>query len=336
MPATFSPSCAAKQQPEQQRRPERERRAARSPRRPPRPRRRRRTSSRAKQKRPVKAADRARRRHGHADDEQRHDQERPDERTSQVERHATRPRCPRRSTARAEATAPAPRAAGCGRRTAPQPGRELLGDRAPRRPTSCDGSTRSRRSSISRRRAGLPGEHEQHARAPPSDADGGRRAAHFTGPNAAGLVAAELAAEHEHVGRQQHQHREHVEHALEDDRRERARWRSSARGARGSTGRMTSPARAGSRLLAANPTAVARNALPKPACPSGSSRYCQRHARSARLANIVATREQRASPARARRISRPTPRRSTFCRNRPTSSAASASTMIVLTVRSHG
>ena len=42
-------------------------------------------------------------------------------------------------------------------------------------------------------------------------------------------------------------------------------------------GRMTSPARAGRIVLAAKPTAVARNELAKLGRPSGSSRYCQRH-----------------------------------------------------------
>ena len=45
-------------------------------------------------------------------------------------------------------------------------------------------------------------------------------------------------------------------------------------------GRMTSPARAGSTLLAAKPTAVARNAFAKLGVPSGSSRYCQRRRES--------------------------------------------------------
>ena len=66
---------------------------------------------------------------------------------------------------------------------------------------------------------------------------------------------------------------------------------------------MTSPARAGSTLLAANPTAVARNALPKLVVPSGSSRYCQRSARIARFTNIVAS-DSASHSGRARTISR--------------------------------
>jgi len=50
---------------------------------------------------------------------------------------------------------------------------------------------------------------------------------------------------------------------------------------------MTSPARAGSTALAANPTAVARNELAKVVVPNGSSRNFQRSARIARLAIIV-------------------------------------------------
>jgi hypothetical protein len=52
-------------------------------------------------------------------------------------------------------------------------------------------------------------------------------------------------------------------------------------------GRMTSPARAGSTVLAANPTAVARNELAKLGLPSGSSRYCHRHDLMARFTSIV-------------------------------------------------
>src|SRR5437763_1212081 len=52
---------------------------------------------------------------------------------------------------------------------------------------------------------------------------------------------------------------------------------------------MTSPARAGSTLLAAKPTAVARKALAKLVGPSGSNRYRQRSDRIAKLTNIVAS-----------------------------------------------
>ena len=45
-------------------------------------------------------------------------------------------------------------------------------------------------------------------------------------------------------------------------------------------GRITSPARAGSRNVAANPMTVVRNAVEKCVWPSGASRYCQRRARS--------------------------------------------------------
>src|SRR5216110_2532219 len=62
-------------------------------------------------------------------------------------------------------------------------------------------------------------------------------------------------------------------------------------------GRMTSPARAGRMLLAANPTAVARNAFAKLARPSGSSRNCQRNARITRLRIAV---NRNAEPADAR------------------------------------
>ena len=47
-----------------------------------------------------------------------------------------------------------------------------------------------------------------------------------------------------------------------------------------SHGRSTSPARAGSTALAANPMTVVRSALPKPTWPIGKSRYCHRMARN--------------------------------------------------------
>ena len=67
-------------------------------------------------------------------------------------------------------------------------------------------------------------------------------------------------------------------------------------------GRMTSPARAGSTALAAKPTAVARNALPKLVAPSGSRRYCHRTARIARFTNIDAS-DRPSQSGRARTIS---------------------------------
>src|SRR6478752_5097403 len=91
---------------------------------------------------------------------------------------------------------------------------------------------------------------------------------------------------------------------------------------------MTSPARAGRTLVAAKPTAVARNALPKLVGPSGSSRYCQRQARITRFRNIV--RSDRVSQSnRAWTISRATPRRSTLYNTSPSNAAASASTIKV-------
>ena len=45
-------------------------------------------------------------------------------------------------------------------------------------------------------------------------------------------------------------------------------------------GRITSPARAGSTALAANPMVVVRNADENLAWPIGSSKYCHRSARS--------------------------------------------------------
>ncbi len=57
-------------------------------------------------------------------------------------------------------------------------------------------------------------------------------------------------------------------------------------------------------LLAAKPTAVARNALPKLGVPSGSSRYCQRHARIARFTNIVASEKRQPVGARVHDLAR--------------------------------
>ena len=93
-------------------------------------------------------------------------------------------------------------------------------------------------------------------------------------------------------------------------------------------GRMTSPARAGSTVLAANPTAVARNALANEVCPSGSSRYFQRRARIARFTTIVAS-ESASHSGRAWAIVVMTPQRSTLCRNTAINARAIASTMRV-------
>src|SRR5262249_54465425 len=91
---------------------------------------------------------------------------------------------------------------------------------------------------------------------------------------------------------------------------------------------MTSPARAGRTLVAAKPTAVARNALPKLVGPSGSSRYCQRQARITRFRNMVRS-DSVSQSNRAWTISRATPRRSTLYNTRPSNAAASASTIKV-------
>src|SRR5262245_33227929 len=92
---------------------------------------------------------------------------------------------------------------------------------------------------------------------------------------------------------------------------------------------MTSPARAGRMLLAANPTAVARKALLKLACPRGSSKYCQRNDRIARLTSVVAS-EIASHGSRAISISLTTSRKSTLRKNSRTRPAASANTMTVL------
>ena len=91
---------------------------------------------------------------------------------------------------------------------------------------------------------------------------------------------------------------------------------------------MTSPARAGSTLLAAKPTAVARNALAKLVGPSGSNRYRQRSDRIARLTNIVAS-EIASHSGRARTMSAATRCRSTLCKNNARSATATATTTMV-------
>src|SRR3989442_1433910 len=91
---------------------------------------------------------------------------------------------------------------------------------------------------------------------------------------------------------------------------------------------MTSPARAGSTLLAAKPTAVARKAFANVAFPSGGSRYCQRNARMARLASIVAS-DRASHIGRARPMSPATRQRSTLWRNNANRPAVRASTTIV-------
>ena len=55
-------------------------------------------------------------------------------------------------------------------------------------------------------------------------------------------------------------------------------------------------------VLAAKPTAVARNAFPKLGMPSGSNKYCQRHDRSVRLTSMLAS-ESASHPGLASAIS---------------------------------
>src|SRR4051812_48765284 len=93
---------------------------------------------------------------------------------------------------------------------------------------------------------------------------------------------------------------------------------------------MTSPARAGNTLLAAKPTAVARNALAKRVRPSGSRRNCHRNARIARLTIIVES-DSASHAGRAAAIAVPTRRRSTLWKNNAISAIAAASTMRVRT-----
>ena len=72
-------------------------------------------------------------------------------------------------------------------------------------------------------------------------------------------------------------------------------------------GRITSPARAGRRKLAANPITVVVNALPNRVGPMGARRNCQRQARTAYV-SPVATSPRISNPASARRVSAQTPR----------------------------
>ena len=79
--------------------------------------------------------------------------------------------------------------------------------------------------------------------------------------------------------RKQDEHHHGVEQPLENDRRKRRRALRRSRFA-SRYGRSTSPARAGSSALAANPMIVVRSALLKCTRPIGWSRYCQRSART--------------------------------------------------------
>ena len=71
-------------------------------------------------------------------------------------------------------------------------------------------------------------------------------------------------------------------------------------------GRITSPARAGSRKLAANPITVVRKAFAKWVGPIGASRYCQRSARSTYV-SAVTIRASTSRSVRALRVSAHTP-----------------------------
>ncbi len=88
-------------------------------------------------------------------------------------------------------------------------------------------------------------------------------------------------------------------------------------------GRMTSPARAGSRKLAAKPMTVVRNAVAKCVGPIGASRYCQRSARRAYVSPVVPS--ARREIQRARRGGfRPRPRTCRRCAGKRPASRASA------------
>ena len=83
-------------------------------------------------------------------------------------------------------------------------------------------------------------------------------------------------------------------------------------------GRITSPARAGSRKLAANPMTVVVNALTNRVGPIGARSDCQRQARAAYVSPVTTT-ARTSSPPSARRVSAQTPARSVFRKANPSS-----------------
>ena len=263
---------------------------------------------RAEAERLVKAADRARRRHGHADDEQRDQQERAGERHRQVEGHARPPRCPAAIDSQSgndqrqrdeQPAGPADRR---------QARRRTSRRRARAAPASVDGSTRSSRVSVAAERApGSPARtNRTHQRGQRADAPRWPPA-HFTAANAAGFGRRMIAAEDEDVRRQQHQHRQHVEHALEDDRGERA-GRAHALVPR-------EEVRANDLAGARRQHAAARQSRPRSRetrcrssrAPSGSSRYCQRQRANRQVHEHRRERQQRASRAARARSRATTP-----------------------------
>ena len=265
MPARFSPSCAAKNRPSSSDGPiensvQHDRRADR------RIVRRAEEHRRAEAKRLVKAADRAGRRHGDADHEQRDQRNEPVNGTASRNATATGPDAERdRQPQRKRPAAARPaggRAAGWRRGR-----RELLGDRARAAPRTTTAAPARAASASGRAAPGRPpGRTARPARTsapPPAVAAGPLRPA----ANATGFAAVETR------GRRRTR-RTPAARAPSRMSSRRSRmivanapvalmrsWRARK------YGRMTSPARAGSTLLAANPTAVARNALPNVVVP---------------------------------------------------------------------
>ena len=137
-----------------------------------------------------------------------------------------------------------------------------------------------------------------------------------------------IAGKQEKEQREQDQHGHQIENPLDNDRRESRRREGGPLLWPASTGRNTSPARAGSTNDAANPITVVRNATRKCVLPSGSRRYCQRSART-KYVVAVSTRLRASMSGRADRISLHTRARSALRRKIASRPIASPTTRIV-------
>ena len=179
------------------------------------------------------------------------------------------------------------------------------------------------------RRSGIAGEHEHDDERRERAAAGGARPPTSPRPTPSGSPAPTPRIEHEDERRQQRQHGQHVEHALEDDRRERAGRRH-----------VLVPRE----KIWANDLACARRQNAARRKSDGRRAKCVREARVARAARAgtasaasespgsQASWQQRQRPASGgarARFPAPTCRKSTLRRNSTTSAAASARTTAV-------
>ena len=277
----------------------------------------------------LESADAAGCRHRHADDQQRDEQKRARERHVDAERLSSPPRCRGRSTATAEPTTTAPAHRRLGVRTTASPSAEpQQHGRQPVRELARAADARACRpsgptASGSRAAKNIATEHQQRAARRPT-----------TPPTSTRPYNAAVRPVHARI-EEQHERRQQQTQVTASSSRSTmivanvaVALSPSCRASR--YGRITSPARAGSTALAANPIIVVRNAGREPAWPIGASRYCHRSARSTMVTTVTAA-DSAISHGSARLISAQTTSR---CAPRRKSASKPIDRTTMTTVRS--